>query len=77
MSESDEVLNIVQEVLRGLMCALITGAGADPEKVATGIQAFAANPDLDQTSRLMLQDLASGADMLALAKHRAAGKSSS
>ena len=68
MEQSDEVLNIVQEVLRGLMVGLIAGTGADPARLASGIKVFATNPQIDNTSRLMLLDLAEGAGMLAKGK---------
>lgn len=64
MEPTEKVLNIVQEVLRGVLVGLIAGAGADAGRLAAGIEAFAANPEIDPSAKLMLLDLAEGAQML-------------
>lgn len=65
MEPTDEVLNVVQEVLRGLLAGLVAGAGADAGRVAERIESFAANPQISPDARLLLLDLAEGAQMLA------------
>ncbi|TXH38840.1 MAG: hypothetical protein E6Q94_01705 [Burkholderiaceae bacterium] len=60
-----EVLNIVQEVLRGVVIA--TGA-LNPDRIAemsATLAAFAGQQDMDPRSQAMLQDLAQGPAMLA------------
>ena len=63
-----ELLNIIQQVLRGV----VTAAGAlHPERIAelsTTLAAFANNQDIDPTARAMLHDLAQGPGMLASAQ---------
>lgn len=63
--EQAEVLNIVQEVLRGVVISV--GAVA-PEKLAelsASLQAFASAPGISPTSAGMLKDLAEGPGMFA------------
>lgn len=60
-----EVLNIVQEVLRGVVIA--TGV-LNPDRIAemsATLAAFAGQQDIDPRSQAMLQDLAQGPAMLA------------
>ena len=63
-----ELLNIIQQVLRGV----VTAAGAlHPDRTAelsATLAAFASNPDIDPTARAMLDDLAQGPGMLARAQ---------
>lgn len=67
-NEQAELLNIIQQVLRGV----VTAAGAlNPDRTAelsATLAAFASNSDIDPTARAMLQDLAQGPGMLASAQ---------
>ncbi len=67
--EQLDVVNTVQEVLRGFAIALITsGAVSDPAKFASVLQAFSANPRISPMAQAMLGDLAAGPDMLGKAQ---------
>lgn len=56
--QQEETLQIVQEVLRGLMMSMQAATDADPEKLLSGLQSTARLDMLRPESRLMLQDLA-------------------
>lgn len=64
MSESEKALNVVQEVLRGIVVGLAASSHIDSAKFATSMQTFASHPDIDPMSKVMLLDLAEGLDML-------------
>lgn len=63
-----ELLNIIQQVLRGV----VTAAGAlHPDQIgqmSSTLAAFASHPDIDPKARAMLQDLAQGPGMIAAAQ---------
>lgn len=69
--DNAELLNIIQQVLRGV----VTAAGAlHPEqidKMSSTLGAFAMQPDIDPAARAMLQDLAQGPAMIAAARQAA------
>lgn len=61
-----ETLNVVQQVLKGALLAIAGSVQADPGRVATYLQAFAARtPVLDSRAIAMLEDLAAGFAALA------------
>lgn len=68
MSESKKTLNVVQEVLRGIVVSLAASSHVDTAKFASSMQAFAGHPEIDPMSKVMLEDLAKGLDMLARMK---------
>ena len=57
-------LNIVQEVLRGMMLSLATAARADLGTLAYALESFTTQEGLEDISRTMLRDLAAGAHLL-------------
>lgn len=59
-------LNIVQEVLRGMMLSLAAASRANLAELAHGLDAFTTQEGLDDISRSMLRDLAQGAQVLSL-----------
>lgn len=62
MKESDlEILNTVQQVLRGMLIALAAGNKADLGNISSALEAFAANGEISPMAQKMLLDLASGA----------------
>lgn len=68
--EQAEVLNIIQEVLRGVVVA--TGA-LQPDRIgemSAILAAFATQQSINPTSRAMLLDLAQGPGMLAKASQQ-------
>ena len=65
--EQIEVLNIMQEVLRGLVMAV---GATNPEKLAelsASLQAFSQAPGISSSAARMLQDLAKGPAQVATA----------
>lgn len=64
MSEKLETLNIVQQVLRGVVVSLAVSQRIDMPRCASSLQAFAAGKDLDPMAVQMLLDLAQGLDMI-------------
>jgi hypothetical protein len=59
-----EVIQAVQEVLRGLTTTLLAMNPDAIPRVAKGLSGFAAAPGLSPTARAMLTDLASGVALL-------------
>ena len=61
MNKSEiETLNIVQQVLKGLMLTLAAENKADRGKIGSLLEAYASNEGLDPMARAMILDLASG-----------------
>jgi hypothetical protein len=61
---NEEMLNIIQEVLRGVVIGMVA---LDPKKlpdVAQLLRACAAREEIDPVSRHMLADLATGLELL-------------
>jgi len=61
---NEEMLNIIQEVLRGIVIGMVA---LDPRKlpdVAQLLRACAAREEIDPVSRHMLDDLAKGLELL-------------
>jgi hypothetical protein len=58
-----ETLNIVQEVLRGVVLSVIA-ANPHGKEALTAMLAAAATPDLSPAAQTMLRDLAAGPAML-------------
>lgn len=68
--KEEELLNIIQEVLRGVVIAMVA---IDPHKlpdVAQLLMASAAIEEIDPKARQMLADLAAGLELLASAHVR-------
>lgn len=63
-SENQEVLNIVQQVLRNLMVALAAGNKSNLADISAVLHASAENESLDPMARSMLVDLGDGAAAL-------------
>lgn len=59
--ESIQVLNITQQVLRGMLISLAAGNKSNLGDIGNALEAFAANDALDPMAKQMLADLASGA----------------
>jgi hypothetical protein len=69
-NEQAQILNTVQQVMRGLVASLVA---VHPEKAAelsTTLAAFAEQPNLETAARNMLLDLSQGAAILVSATHR-------
>jgi hypothetical protein len=61
---NEEMLNIIQEVLRGIVIGMVA---LDPKKlpdVAQLLRACAAREEIDPVARHMLEDLAKGLELL-------------
>lgn len=69
--EQLEVLNITQEVLRGLTTTLLALNPEALPRIASGLGAFAGAPGLSPIARSMLQDLAAGVALIERAGKRA------
>ena len=68
--ENEDLLNAVQQVLRGVTVCLALEQRADMGRLASALQAFADSPDLAAPARTMLMDLATGLGMIASAGAR-------
>lgn len=68
--ERAEGLDIVQQVLRGLLVSIVATRREDAALIASSLQAFASNPQLESEARVMLSDLALGLDMIASANSK-------
>lgn len=66
--EQLDVLNTVQDVLKGLVVAVGTLQPHRTAEFATILQAFAQQQDMNHVSRTMLLDLAHGLDLVAQAQ---------
>lgn len=62
-----EVLNIVQQLLKGVLIAVTASHPQGKEALATSLQAFAQHPGLDPATRRMATDLATGLAMISSA----------
>lgn len=62
-----EVLNIVQQTLKGVLLSIAASNPAQKVALATNLQAFAQHPGLDPISRKMVSDLALGLTVAASA----------
>ena len=58
MSEQDETLNIVLDVLRGVVLSLASATRSDMGDVADAMAALGASPQFDPKARQMLAHLA-------------------
>lgn len=65
--EKAEILNITQEVFRGLMISLAGASKADMNKLSELLISAAHAENLEPQSRLMLEDLAKGPALIAKA----------
>lgn len=63
-----DTINIVQEVLRGIMLAITTQPGVDIQKLAITLQAASANENTSPLARNMLANLAEWPDELSKAR---------
>ena len=62
-----QTLNTIQQVLRGVVVCLAATNRVNMVELATLLQAFSVNHDLDEEARLMLLDLSAGLDILGTA----------
>lgn len=60
-------LNVVQQVLRGVVVALVAEHKGDMALTASLLQGFAAQDGIDPVAKTMLTDLAGGLDVLGAA----------
>lgn len=58
-------LQVMQEVMRGVLLALCLSAQVDRAKLAHALTSFSAHPGLDVRSQACLQDLAEGMTAIA------------
>jgi len=65
---NEEVLNSIQQVLRGLAICLALEQKSDMARLSSALEAFAANPALTETARAMLADLAVGLSVMGAAR---------
>lgn len=68
--EQAEVLNIVQQVMRGVVASMQVTHPERTAELLTSLAAFCNQPNLEPTAQAMLLDLSQGAAMLASATHR-------
>lgn len=61
---TNEDMNIIQQVLRGITVSLALEQKADMARLGSALQAFATNSAIDSVVSTMLIDLAEGISML-------------
>lgn len=64
MPDSEDTLDIVQQVLRGMLVSLAVSQRADMQLCSSSLKAFAEDGNLDPMAKVMLNDLARGMDLL-------------
>lgn len=69
-NEQAEILNTMQQVMRGLVSSLVASHPERAAELSTTLAAFAEQPNLETAARNMLLDLSQGAAMLVSATHR-------
>jgi hypothetical protein len=62
--ENLEVLNVMHQVLRGVILAIAAGSKANKELVAFTLQTMAAAPDLSDEAKAILLNLAEPFDLI-------------
>ena len=67
-SKNLDALNVVQQVLRPLLIALIAETGSNAARISSVLEAAAANGQLMPEARAMLRDLAMGLAVLGSAR---------
>ena len=68
MSEKLETLNVVQQVLRGVVVSLAATQRVDPFELSTLLAGASQQPHLDPMAQQMLADLAQGLAVISKAK---------
>ena len=63
--QAEEVLQITQQTLRGVLVALVQQRGIPPRALSVDLDAASADETLTPVSRAMLHDLSEGMRMLA------------
>lgn len=64
MAESEDTLDVVQQVLRGLTVSLALSAKVDLQQCAASLNSFAEDDNLDPMAKVMLNDLARGLELI-------------
>lgn len=68
MSEKLETLNVVQQVLKGVVLSLAAAQRVDPSELSTLLTDASRLPNFDPLAQQMLVDLAQGLAVIAKAK---------
>jgi hypothetical protein len=71
MADSDDTLDTVQQVLRGVVVSLALSAKVDLPQCAASLKSFAADGNLDPMAQVMLNDLAHGLELIGQAMPKA------
>ena len=61
---SADILNVVQQVLRGIVISFAAAHKTDLKKLSYLIETFGSNPALEPAARSMLHDLSAGLDVM-------------
>ncbi len=64
MADSEDTLDTVQQVLRGVVVSLALSAKVDLPQCAASLKSFASDGNLDPMAQVMLNDLARGLELI-------------
>lgn len=64
MADSEDTLDTVQQVLRGVVVSLALSAKVDLPQCAASLRSFAEDGNLDPMASVMLNDLARGLELI-------------